>query len=57
MARLRDGREAFGQDWAAVAAPVEAAGELGSIVRPRVQLHRLPPGLEEFWDAERPWER
>ena len=57
VARLRDGREAFAQDWAAVAAPVEAAGELGSIVRPRVQLHRLPPGLEEFWDAERPWER
>jgi alkanesulfonate monooxygenase SsuD/methylene tetrahydromethanopterin reductase-like flavin-dependent oxidoreductase (luciferase family) len=44
-------------EWVAVAAPVEAARELGSIVRPRVQMHRLSPGLEEFWDAERPWER
>jgi hypothetical protein len=57
VTRLREGRELFGQDWAAVAAPVEAAGELGSIVRPRLQLHRLPPGLEEFWDAEHPWDR
>lgn len=56
VARLREGRVSFGQEWAVVAAPVEAAGELGSIVRPRVQLHRLPPGLEELWDAERPWE-
>jgi alkanesulfonate monooxygenase SsuD/methylene tetrahydromethanopterin reductase-like flavin-dependent oxidoreductase (luciferase family) len=57
VTRLRAGRESFGQDWAAVAAPVDAAAELGSIVRPRLQLHRLPPGLEEFWDAERPWDR
>ena len=56
VARLRAGREAFGQDWACVAAPAEAAGEIGSIVRPRVQIDRLTPGLEEFWDAERPWE-
>ena len=55
--RLRCGRAAFGQDWAAVAAPPEAAAEIGSLVRPRVQLHRLTPGLEEFWDEERPWER
>ena len=55
--RLRRGRAAFGQDWAAVAAPPEAAAEIGSLVRPRVQLHRLTPGLEEFWDEERPWER
>ena len=55
VARLREGREAFGQDWAVVAAPPEAAAALGSVVRPRVQLHRLPPGLEEFWDGERPW--
>jgi alkanesulfonate monooxygenase SsuD/methylene tetrahydromethanopterin reductase-like flavin-dependent oxidoreductase (luciferase family) len=57
VARLRDGRETFDQDWAVVAAPVAAAGEIGSLVRPRLQLHRLPPGLEEFWDAERPWDR
>jgi hypothetical protein len=56
VARLRAGREAFGQDWAVVAAPAEAAAALGSTVRPRLQLHRLPPGLEEFWDDERPWE-
>jgi alkanesulfonate monooxygenase SsuD/methylene tetrahydromethanopterin reductase-like flavin-dependent oxidoreductase (luciferase family) len=55
--RLRGGRAAFGQDWVVVAAPAAAAAELGSIVRPRVQLHRLPPGLEPFWDAERPWAR
>ena len=56
VARLRAGREAFGQDWACIAAPAEAAGEIGSVVRPRVQIERLTPGLEEFWDAERPWE-
>lgn len=54
--RLRAGREAFGQDWACVAAPAEAAATIGSVVRPRVQIERLTPGLEEFWDAERPWE-
>jgi alkanesulfonate monooxygenase SsuD/methylene tetrahydromethanopterin reductase-like flavin-dependent oxidoreductase (luciferase family) len=56
VARLRAGREAFGQDWACVEGPAEAAAEIGSVVRPRVQLERLTPGLEEFWDAERPWE-
>ena len=55
VARLREGRESFGQEWAVVAAPVEAAGKLGSIVRPRVQMHRLSPGLEQFWDREQPW--
>lgn len=57
VARLRHGREAFGQDWACVAAPPEAAREIASLVRPRVQLHRLPPGLEDFWSEARPWER
>jgi alkanesulfonate monooxygenase SsuD/methylene tetrahydromethanopterin reductase-like flavin-dependent oxidoreductase (luciferase family) len=57
LERLRAGRASFGQDWAVVGAPAAAAAELGSVVRPRVQLHRLPPGLEAFWDAERPWER
>ena len=55
--RLRHGRALFGQDWAVLAAPPEAAAEVGSLVRPRLQLHRLTPGLEEFWDEERPWER
>jgi alkanesulfonate monooxygenase SsuD/methylene tetrahydromethanopterin reductase-like flavin-dependent oxidoreductase (luciferase family) len=55
--RLREGRASFGQDWAVVAAPAATAADLGSVVRPRVQLHRLPPGLEAFWDDERPWER
>lgn len=27
--------------------------ELAHVVRPRVQLHRLPDGLEDFWDRER----
>lgn len=54
--RLREGRATFGQDWAAVCAPAEAMREIGSLVRPRVQMHRLTPGLEEFWDEARPWE-
>ena len=54
--QLRAGRAAFGQDWACVAAPPEAAREIGSLVRPRVQLHALTPGLEEFWEEARPWE-
>ena len=57
VARLREGRASFGQDWAVVRAPVAAAVELGAVVRPRVQIDRLPTGLEEFWDDERPWER
>jgi len=57
LERLRQGRARFGQDWACVAAPAEAAPEIGSLVRPRIQLHRLTPGLEEFWDEQRPWER
>lgn len=54
--RLRAGRAGWEQDWSCVTAPVEAAAEIGSLVRPRVQIERLTPGLEEFWDAERPWE-
>jgi alkanesulfonate monooxygenase SsuD/methylene tetrahydromethanopterin reductase-like flavin-dependent oxidoreductase (luciferase family) len=57
LRRLQEGRSAFGQDWACVVGPPEAAPEIGSLVRPRVQLHVLTPGLEEFWDAERPWEK
>lgn len=56
LARLRAGRDAFGQDWAVLAAPPAAAPEVGSVVRPRVQVDRLTPGLEEFWDRERPWD-
>lgn len=52
VAALRAGRRAFGQDWAAVRAPAEAALEIGREVRPRVQLDRLPPGLEEHWAAD-----
>lgn len=57
LSRLREGRGAFGQDWAVVRAPLEAVAELGAVVRPRIQLDRLPPGLEQFWNDERPWER
>lgn len=56
LARLRAARATWDQDWAAVAAPAAAIPELGRVVRPRVQIERLPPGLEEFWDRERPWE-
>jgi alkanesulfonate monooxygenase SsuD/methylene tetrahydromethanopterin reductase-like flavin-dependent oxidoreductase (luciferase family) len=56
IARLRAGRESFCQDWAAVAASREAWIELAAVVRPRVQLDRLPAGLEGFWDEHRPWE-
>lgn len=55
LERLRAGREGFAQDWAAVAAPLEAVPDLGAIVRPRIQLDRLPDGLEAFWDEHRPW--
>jgi alkanesulfonate monooxygenase SsuD/methylene tetrahydromethanopterin reductase-like flavin-dependent oxidoreductase (luciferase family) len=51
LARLRAGRDAFGQDWAVVRAPTAAARELGRYVRPRTQLDTLPPGLEDHWDA------
>jgi alkanesulfonate monooxygenase SsuD/methylene tetrahydromethanopterin reductase-like flavin-dependent oxidoreductase (luciferase family) len=57
LERLREGRESFGQDWAVVRAPLSATAELGAFVRPRIQLDRLPPGLEELWDEHRPWER
>ena len=55
LQRLRSGREAFGQDWAAVALPLAAVTELASVVRPRIQIDRLPAGLEAFWDATQPW--
>jgi alkanesulfonate monooxygenase SsuD/methylene tetrahydromethanopterin reductase-like flavin-dependent oxidoreductase (luciferase family) len=55
LARLRAGRAAWDQDWAAVSAPLDALVELTSVIRPRVQLDRLPPGLEAFWDESRPW--
>lgn len=51
LAALGEGRDAFRQDWALVSAPVEAIAEIGARVRPRVQLDRLPEGLEEHWDA------
>lgn len=52
--RLRAGREAFGQDCAVVAGGAEAAAVLGARVSPRVQLNRLPEGLEAFWDEATP---
>jgi len=50
--RLRDGRTAFGQDWAVVAGGPDDAAVLGTRVRPRVQLHRLNPALEALWEGE-----
>ena len=55
LQRLRAGREAFGQDWAAVAVPLAAVTDLASVVRPRIQIDRLPAGLEKHWDETRPW--
>jgi len=55
VTRLRAARISFGQDWSVIFAPTEAVADLGSIVRPRVQLDELPPGLEEYWDERRPW--
>jgi alkanesulfonate monooxygenase SsuD/methylene tetrahydromethanopterin reductase-like flavin-dependent oxidoreductase (luciferase family) len=54
LERLREGRQTFGQDWAAVAAPAQAAAEIGSEVRPRIQLDHLPAGLDEHWEQTRP---
>ena len=51
--RLLAGRAAFGQDWAIVAATSAQAAELGVDVRPRVQLDRLPAGLERLWHDHR----
>jgi alkanesulfonate monooxygenase SsuD/methylene tetrahydromethanopterin reductase-like flavin-dependent oxidoreductase (luciferase family) len=54
VARLRAGREAFGQSWAVVRAPGAAALAISRLVRPRVQSDRLPDGLEAHWDATLP---
>jgi len=54
VARLRAGREAFGQSWAAGRASAEAAHRISRWVRPRVQIDRLPVGLEAHWDAMLP---
>jgi alkanesulfonate monooxygenase SsuD/methylene tetrahydromethanopterin reductase-like flavin-dependent oxidoreductase (luciferase family) len=54
VARLRGGREAFGQSWAVVRAPGAAALTISRWVRPRVQTDRLPEGLEAHWDATLP---
>ncbi len=51
VTRLRAGREAFGQDWAVVSGGSEEAAALGTTVRPRVQLHRLNPALEQLWET------
>ena len=55
LQRLRSGRGAFGQDWATVAAPLAAVTDLASVVRPRIQIDRLPAGLEAYWDETQPW--
>ena len=54
VARLRAGREGFGQSWAVVAASATAAPTISRWVRPRVQTDRLPDGLEAHWDATLP---
>jgi alkanesulfonate monooxygenase SsuD/methylene tetrahydromethanopterin reductase-like flavin-dependent oxidoreductase (luciferase family) len=54
VARLRAGRETFGQDWAVVGGGSAEAAALGTEVRPRVQLHRLNPAVERLWKAGGP---
>jgi alkanesulfonate monooxygenase SsuD/methylene tetrahydromethanopterin reductase-like flavin-dependent oxidoreductase (luciferase family) len=51
VARLRAGREAFGQGWAVIDADATSARAISRRVRPRVQLDRLPEGLEAHWDV------
>ncbi|MCW2984593.1 MAG: hypothetical protein JWR63_2163, partial [Conexibacter sp.] len=51
VAQLRDARAAFGQDWAIVRGPASIAATVGRLVRPRVQLEELPPGVEAHWDS------
>jgi hypothetical protein len=48
---LRAGRAEVGQDWSVVVAPLAAVAAIGAEVRPRVQLDRLPDGLERHWDS------
>jgi alkanesulfonate monooxygenase SsuD/methylene tetrahydromethanopterin reductase-like flavin-dependent oxidoreductase (luciferase family) len=57
--RLLAEREQWGLDVAVLALPAgsdrrEALRVVAQQVRPRLQLDRLPPGLEEHWQAERP---
>lgn len=47
--RLRAARATTGRDWAVVVGPIAAAAAIGRQVRPRVQLDRLPTGLERHW--------
>jgi alkanesulfonate monooxygenase SsuD/methylene tetrahydromethanopterin reductase-like flavin-dependent oxidoreductase (luciferase family) len=51
-ATLRCGRAAFDQDWAVICGPPACAMAVGRAVRPRLQLDRLPEGLEELWDTD-----
>lgn len=44
------GRRDFGQDWAVVSGGPEIARDVGRLVRPRVQLHALPRGLDAHWE-------
>jgi hypothetical protein len=53
VARLLDGRAAFGQDWAVVAGGPGEAELLGRHVRPRVQLEHLHPSLVALWEPGR----
>lgn len=47
--RLLAGRRMFGQDLVVVPGGASTAQVLARQVSPRVQLNRLPPGLEQFW--------
>jgi hypothetical protein len=49
VGELREGRAAFGQDWAVVRGTAADAAHLGADVRPHVQIDRLPAGIEAHW--------
>lgn len=51
LRRLREGRAAFGQDWAVVSGSATEAAAAARYARPRVRLVSLPPGLEEHWEG------
>lgn len=54
LARLKEGRATFGQDWCVLRAPASALFDVGRALAPRIQLDGLPAGLDEHWSAPAP---
>jgi hypothetical protein len=49
---LKRGRDVIDQDWAVIVGVASDVKKIGRQVRPRVQLERLPLGLEDLWAGE-----